>query len=170
MTEIHSYISAEESDSTPHVTITYKASSGENLPEVNITPSDGSVGSESNLTWVPSTNKRGSETNNSPQHSKGDVSRTLSDSSLNRAPSTSREELYEAQMSVDIEENLLELPSQSEGSLTNMRSKKDCVGTTDSTERLRGSPEPSCMSGKTHLLYKVPGERLWAYTVLIVVE
>lgn len=165
--EIHSSISAEESDTAPHVTVIYKASSGEDLSEVNITSNDESVGSDSNLKWVPSTNERGSTSETqavnerhesvsslanksprlSPQHSK----RELLVSGLNKTSSASREELCEAQLSDDIEKNLPELISLHEESLTNIKSEKDYVGTTDSTERFRASPEPSCTSGKTHL-------------------
>ena len=103
----------------------------------------------------------------SPQHSKGDVSRrTSSDhlgvsaSGLAWTPSASKEDDYEplevqsnvVESSSKNEEGKLPETSLNEGSLTSTQSEKESVGTANSAERLKThSPEPSCISGKTHI-------------------
>ncbi|XP_048108851.1 serine-rich adhesin for platelets-like [Alosa alosa] len=143
---------AKDSDTTTHVVIIHKASSGEGFPEVSITSNVESVGPQSSLKWVPSANESvpssgtqslnerdksvSSVTTKSPrltlQRSKGDVSRTTSSDHLSVSASGLNEDIYEVQLSVDTEKDSVG------------QSVKDSVGTANSAERLRDS---SCISG-----------------------
>ncbi|XP_041913348.1 serine-rich adhesin for platelets-like isoform X13 [Alosa sapidissima] len=143
---------AKDSDTTTHVVIIHKASSGEGFPEVSITSNVESVGPQSSLKWVPSANESvtssGTQSLNerdksvssvttksprlTPQRSKGDVSRTTSSDRLSVSASGLNEDIYEVQLSVDTEKDSVG------------QSVKDSVGTANSAERLRDS---SCISG-----------------------